>query len=233
MLVGGQDKLGNVKDNLNVAKKYKFNENAYKDKLNSSDKNFGNPLYSFSSYFELLEKKEDWINEHGKGGYSTTFPINDDKTMVEFRMFRSSIPLHYQNNLDNNDFENDGITINQMQKIITAYNNDIGKKGKKTKKNQESQNIEIIKEKQHIHFEKSSKKSERDKNKKIERKKRCLKGTRKNRLTGICEPKQNNKRNSKTKSKPKSKQSKQSKPRKRCPRGTRKNKKTGNCDKKT
>ena len=215
--------------------KYKFNENAYKDKLNSSDKNFGNPLYSFSSYFELLEKNKDWLNEHD--GYSTTFLIDDDKTMVEFRMFRNSIPLHYQNNLDNYDFENDGITINQMQKIITAYNNDIGKKGKKTKKHQ---NFEIKKDKQHIHFEKSSKKYERDKNKKIERKKRCLKGTRKNRLTGICEPKQNNKRNSKSKSKPKSKpkskqskQSKQSKPRKRCPKGTRKNKKTGNCDKKT
>jgi hypothetical protein len=139
-------------------------------------------------------------------------------------MFRNAIPLHYQNNLDNYDFNDDGISINQMKKIIAAYNEDLNHKGKKTKKNKEIQHVEINEKNKHVHFDKTkskskskqisekiSKKSDKQNNK-IERKKRCSKGTRKNRITGNCETPQLNTK-------------------KRCSKGTRKNKKTGNCDK--
>lgn len=222
--VEGEDELYNFDFGEN--EEYKFNKNAYKDNLKSSDKNFGNPLYSFSSYFELLDKKNDWLKSPGSeyDSYSTTFTITDNKTMVEFRMFRNAIPLHYQNNLDNYDFNDDGISINQMKKIIAAYNEDLNHKGKKTKKNKEIQHVEINEKNKHVHFDKTkskskskqisekiSKKSDKQNNK-IERKKRCSKGTRKNRITGNCETPQLNTK-------------------KRCSKGTRKNKKTGNCDK--
>jgi hypothetical protein len=202
--------------------KYQFNENAYKDNLSRTDKNFGNPLYSFSSYFDYFEKnQEDWLYDASIDAYSTTFPIENNNVMVEYRMFRNSISSHFQNNFYNTSIEDSGITINQMQNIVTKYN----------EKNNGTTKIIENKHKKHLHFDKHVDKSEKykkkhlhfdehadkpKKDKKIEHtpKKRCPNGRRKNKLTGNCEEtKKHNNYN------------------KRCLNGTRRNKSTGNCDK--
>ena len=193
---------------------YKFNKNAYKDDLKASDKNFGNPLYSFSSYIHSLEKNKDWLKDSGIDIYSTTFPIEDNKVMVEYRMYRNTIAYHFQNNLDSNDFEHDGISIKQMHKIVENYSKDDNQK-KKIKKNESNPNTKP-------------------------KAKRCPNGTRKNKLTGNCETVFKNNKNKhirfKDSDEPNPKANPKANPNpktkgKRCPNGTRKNKLTGNCEK--
>ena len=99
--------------------KYKYNLNAFKEKLPDTNKHFGNPLFSFASYFDYLEKNEsDWLFDNEYDQYSTVFPIVDNVVMVEYRIFKYSIISYLNNNIKDIDIVYECLSINNMYTIV-------------------------------------------------------------------------------------------------------------------
>jgi len=99
--------------------KYKYNFNAFKEELPDTNKHFGNPLFSFASYFDYLEKNEsDWLFDNEYDQYSTVFPIVDNVVMVEYRIFKYSVISYLNNNIKDIDIVYDCLTINNMHTIV-------------------------------------------------------------------------------------------------------------------
>ena len=99
--------------------KYKYNLNAFKEELPDTNKHFGNPLFSFASYFDYLEKNEsDWLFDNEYDQYSTVFPIVDNVVMVEYRIFKYSIISYLNNNIKDIDIVYECLSINNMYTIV-------------------------------------------------------------------------------------------------------------------
>jgi len=112
---------------------YKYDFDAYEKELDSSDPNFGNPLFSVSSYFQYFEKKEmDWFKSSGVDIFSTNFDLKADEVLLENRYFAAEMILYLQNTVDtslsltNKDTKNKILTLRELDKIVNKlYGNKI------------------------------------------------------------------------------------------------------------
>lgn len=112
----------------NISDSYENGEFNYVDphktELEETSKNYGNPMYSFSSYFKHFEKPpakqdNDWLIESKIDTYSTTFALTGDDIMVENRSFRYSLGLFLRNMVDKK-LSKDTISVREMHKIVNA-----------------------------------------------------------------------------------------------------------------
>jgi hypothetical protein len=112
----------------NISDSYENGEFNYVDphktELEETSKNYGNPMYSFSSYFKHFEKPpakhdNDWLIESKIDAYSTTFALTGDDIMVENRSFRYSLGLFLRNMVDKK-LSKDTISVREMHKIVNA-----------------------------------------------------------------------------------------------------------------
>jgi hypothetical protein len=77
---------------------YKYNWDAFKDRLSEDDPHYGNPLFSVHSYFDHFEKKEaDWLFESKYDIYSTQFDIKNNEVLIEDRQFQYAMALYLRN----------------------------------------------------------------------------------------------------------------------------------------
>jgi hypothetical protein len=104
---------------------YLYNYDAYKDQLPTTDKNFGNPLFSMHSYFKHMEvKSSDWLKEAKHDNYSTTFDLTGDIVLTEARSFRYWINLYLKNKM-NPKINSDGIlSVRNMHEVVYAFYGD-------------------------------------------------------------------------------------------------------------
>lgn len=112
-----------VDSDLNEEGEFKYGDPANTD-LEQSDKNYGDPMYSFSSYFKHFEKQdekhvEDWLKEEKIDTFSTTFDLTGDEILVENRSFRFALGLFLRNTVDKN-LSRDTITVREMHKVVNA-----------------------------------------------------------------------------------------------------------------
>lgn len=108
-------------EDYNEKGEYKYNVAAFKEVLPEYSDNFGNPLYSLTSYFEYMEEKDmDWLSYAKYDTYSTTFELNNDEVLLENRSFRYAIEL-YLRNMINFEVTKDSLTIRDMHNIVNKY----------------------------------------------------------------------------------------------------------------
>ena len=104
-----------------------------KDNLKKTNKNYGNPLYSLSSYFEFFEKPlesefvDEWFIYSKTDVFSTTFDLKNDVILLENRYFKDEIGLWLRNNVNPNIHSNQ-LNIREMYQLVSAlYGKDVGK----------------------------------------------------------------------------------------------------------
>lgn len=102
-------------------KEVKLMDAATRD-LEKTDKNYGNPVISFLSYFKYFEqptnkKINDWLVASKLDSYSTTFDLKNDEVLTENRFFRYEISLLLRNTVSEK-FSKDSITVGQMHKLV-------------------------------------------------------------------------------------------------------------------
>ena len=112
-----------VDTDLNEEGEFKYGEPATRD-LQQSDKNYGDPMYSFSSYFKHFEEQdekhiEDWLREEKIDTYTTTFDLTGDEILVENRSFRFALGLFLRNTVDKK-VSKDTMTVREMHKVVNA-----------------------------------------------------------------------------------------------------------------
>jgi len=115
------------------------NNNEITDK---NDPNYGNPIYSISSYFKYFEDpiddidsdikpERDWLIYSKKDTYTTTFELKNDEILLENRLFRNEIE-YVINMLTGSEYSEGIITIGGMRDIVKKidkiYNLGIKKK---------------------------------------------------------------------------------------------------------
>jgi hypothetical protein len=129
-----------------LARKHVF---SFENKLEISNRNYGNPIYSLKSYFDYFEKPpvvdgespnggEDWFEENNVDVHSTRMPIENDIFLIEHRGFRKVLnTIIYNigdpelmrdmthgicNEMTNNyTSDNAGISILVLRKFISVY----------------------------------------------------------------------------------------------------------------
>jgi len=104
---------------------YKYDFDAFEKELPESDPNFGNPLFSISSYFQHFEKKKiDWLRVSEWDIFSTTFVLKGDEVLLENRFFAAEMILYLQNTVDprlsmgNEYTKNKMLTLRELDKIV-------------------------------------------------------------------------------------------------------------------
>ena len=112
-----------VDSDLNEEGEFKYGDPSSTD-LEVSNKNYGDPMYSFSSYFKHFEKQHvkhdnDWLVEEKIDAYSTTFDLTGDEILVENRSFRFALGLFLKNTVDKK-LSRDTITIREMHKVVNS-----------------------------------------------------------------------------------------------------------------
>ena len=90
-------------------------KNAHIAVLQKTDENYGNLMYSFSSYFSKL-KTSDWLFDKGIDSYSAIFNLEDDYILIEYRSFRFSLTCLFKN-MFNKDIDTN-ITVKQMRFLL-------------------------------------------------------------------------------------------------------------------
>ena len=105
------DENGQIRDPVNT-------------ELKKTNKKYGNPMYSFSSYFKHFEKppgdhNNDWLIESEIDVYSTTFDLTGDDIMIENRSFRYLIGLYLKNLVDKK-VSDEAINLREMHRIVNA-----------------------------------------------------------------------------------------------------------------
>jgi hypothetical protein len=112
-----------VDTDLNEDGEFKYGDPANTE-LAQSDKNFGDPMYSFTSYFKHFEEQHekhdnDWLKEEKIDTFSTTFDLTGDEILVENRSFRFALGLFLRNTVDKK-LSRDTITVREMHKVVNA-----------------------------------------------------------------------------------------------------------------
>jgi hypothetical protein len=98
-------------------------EGSAKANLQKSDPNYGDPLYSLSSYFKHFEDPKtitsqlDWLAEARIDSFSTIFPLVSDHILIENRFFRFEIGVWLRNTIDKN-FSKDTLKLKEMLDIV-------------------------------------------------------------------------------------------------------------------
>jgi hypothetical protein len=119
-----------TEDDFDENDNYKYDYDAYVSELPESDPNFGNPLFSISSYFDHMEvKKGDWFRSAGFDVFSSVFPLSGDEVLIENRYFAAEIILYLKNTIDprishNEISVNKVITLKDMDNIVNKLYGD-------------------------------------------------------------------------------------------------------------
>jgi hypothetical protein len=66
---------------------YSRSKSALTKIVDSSHKRFGDPKFSFQSYFDYLDTGKDWFEENDIVKYTAIFELKDDNLMIENREF--------------------------------------------------------------------------------------------------------------------------------------------------
>lgn len=93
--------------------------------LQKDEDNYGNPMYSLSSYFDYLEtasqdEEDDWFIAAKLDIFSTTFDLKDDKILLENRFFAKEFILFAKNTLSPK-YSGNSMTLNDMVKMVNKY----------------------------------------------------------------------------------------------------------------
>jgi hypothetical protein len=113
-----------AEDDFDEEGNYKYG-NPLKTHLKKGEPNYGNPMYSLSSYFDYLEtaaedEEDDWFIEAKIDVFSTTFDLTDDKILLENRYFSQEFILFAKNVLSPK-YKGNWFTLGDMIKIINKY----------------------------------------------------------------------------------------------------------------
>uniref|UniRef100_A0A6C0JEJ1 Uncharacterized protein n=1 Tax=viral metagenome TaxID=1070528 RepID=A0A6C0JEJ1_9ZZZZ len=110
---------------------YKYDYDAFEKDLGETDANFGNPLFSMSSYFDHFEiKKSDWFKEAKLDVFSTGFDLTSDEVLLENRYFAPEIILYLQNAVDpkisksSESTKNKILTLHELDKVVAKLYGD-------------------------------------------------------------------------------------------------------------
>jgi hypothetical protein len=104
-------------------KKDRSYEGSAKADLPISDKHYGDPLYSLSSYFRHFETPKlknlpyDWLMANKIDAFSSTFELKNDEILVENRFFRFEIGLWLRNTVEPK-LSKDTLKLNEMAFIV-------------------------------------------------------------------------------------------------------------------
>jgi hypothetical protein len=99
--------------------------NGLKDRLQKSNKNYGNPLYSLSSYFEFFEKPlpseyvGEWFIYSKNDVFSTTFDIKNDIILLENRYFKDEVGLWLRNHV-NSKIHGTQLNLREMHQLVSS-----------------------------------------------------------------------------------------------------------------
>lgn len=98
---------------------------ASKTHLKKGEPNYGDPMYSLSSYFRHFEdhdedEEDDWFIESKIDIYSTTFDLTDDKILLENRYFTNEFILYAKNTISSK-FKANYLTLNDMVNMVNKY----------------------------------------------------------------------------------------------------------------
>lgn len=93
--------------------------------LKKGDKNYGDPMYSYISYFKYFENPEkksenDWMVASKLDLFSNTFDLANDEILIENRFFKAEIATWLRNKVDRN-IRNSYLTIKDMYSAVNAY----------------------------------------------------------------------------------------------------------------
>jgi hypothetical protein len=112
----------NVVEDFDVNGVYKYDLDAINKVLDMNDPNFGNPLFSYHSYFEHLEElNRDWLNVSKIDGLTTQFDLKDNEVIIEFRGFRRSLAIYLGEKVNKRFFNNieQEISVDDMYLIVS------------------------------------------------------------------------------------------------------------------
>jgi hypothetical protein len=93
--------------------------------LPKKNKNYGDPMYSISSYFRHFENSpanaaDDWFLASRLDVFSTTFELTNDEMLVEDRYFKAEIGVWLRNHVDKG-IHNQYITLKDMYKFAEKF----------------------------------------------------------------------------------------------------------------
>jgi len=93
--------------------------------LPKKNKNYGDPMYSISSYFYHFENSpanaaDDWFLASRLDVFSTTFELHNDEILVENRYFKAEIGLWLRNHVDKG-IHTSYITVKDMYKFAEKF----------------------------------------------------------------------------------------------------------------
>jgi hypothetical protein len=113
-----------AEDDFDEDGNYKYGD-PLKNHLKKGEPNYGDPMYSLSSYFDYFEthtedESDDWFIEAKLDIFSTTFDLNDDKILLENRYFANEFVLFAKNVLSRK-YRGNWLTLNDMLNITNKY----------------------------------------------------------------------------------------------------------------
>lgn len=113
-------------EDFNDLGEYKY-ENALTDELAESNPNYGNPLYSLSSYFAYFETaktgEKDWFIDSKTDNVSTRFDLTDDIVLLENRLFKDEMEILLKNKI-NIKLSGGLLPIRKMRDIVYSLYGD-------------------------------------------------------------------------------------------------------------
>jgi hypothetical protein len=94
------------------------------EKLPKKHENYGDPIYSLSSYFHYFENPAsaiylDWFLASERDAFSTTFPIKNDEILLENRYFKDEVGLLLKNRVNKN-IHGTQLNIREMHQLVSA-----------------------------------------------------------------------------------------------------------------
>jgi len=113
-----------AEDDFDEEGNYKYGD-PLKTHLKKGDENYGDPMYSLSSYFDYFEtvtedESDDWFIQAKLDVYSTTFDLTDDKILLENRYFSQEFILFAKNVLSPK-YKGNWMTLGDMIKMVNKY----------------------------------------------------------------------------------------------------------------
>ena len=100
----------------------KFKNDAFKKIIQSTNENYGNPLFSINSYFKNIEENdEDWLVSNKFDVFSTTFDLKSDEILLENRNFGQVMLLYIKNVLKSKSKFQNKLYLPQMINIVGRH----------------------------------------------------------------------------------------------------------------
>jgi hypothetical protein len=93
--------------------------------LKKGDEHYGDPMYSFISYFHYFEdpakkNENDWLVESNIDAFTTTFDLKNHEILLESRYFKAEIGVWLRNKVDPK-IPNLFLTVKDMYTFVNAF----------------------------------------------------------------------------------------------------------------